>query len=54
MATVTPIRPRKPNRRQGAIPAPALRNSTPQADARWLAALREDAGRRGLPPVPVR
>ena len=48
-ATIHPIRIRKRKHRPGALPAaPALRNSTPERDARWLAALQEDSARRGL------
>ena len=48
-ATIHPIRTRNPNRHPATAPAaPALRNSTPERDARWLAALQEDSARRGL------
>jgi hypothetical protein len=56
MATVTPIRTRKPNRRRGALPAAPvvqapLPQMTPEQAARWLAIYEAESARRGLPPL---
>jgi hypothetical protein len=59
-ASVTPIRPRKPNRRPGALPASASRPrfpgleeilEDPERAARWMAVFEEAAAARGLPPL---
>lgn len=48
-ASVTPIRPRKPNRRQGALPAHApYPFTTADRMPAWLAILEEESIRRGL------
>ena len=49
MASVTPIRPRKPNRRPASVPAHApYPFTTPDRMPGWLAVLEEESARRGL------
>lgn len=48
-ASITPIRPRKPNRRQGAVPAQApYPFTTADRMPAWLSLLEEESARRGL------